>query len=239
MEGKKSFWTTIIGGLASAAPILFSVCKGGACVGVCVSPVASLFGFSSATVAASPIVSAIEPLLIAISAVSFTVSYYSLYVLPKLNCGTSNGCDCEPNAKEKRKLKINKAVFWIGLILSIGFLSYFEITKYQAASMTSEASTECIPGGECTPGSCSDDSEAAAVTECDSTSSCCEKADTQIAERSTITCPKCGYEKSELMPTEVCQLSYTCEKCSTVMHPKDGDCCVFCTYGDHKCPSKQ
>ena len=145
MESKKSFWTTITGGLASAAPILFSVCKGGACVGVCVSPVASLFGISSATVAASPIVSAIEPLLIAISAVSFTVSYYSLYVLPKLNCNTPDGCACEPTAKEKRKVKINKAVFWVGLILSIGFLSYFEITKYQAASAA--AATECSPSG--------------------------------------------------------------------------------------------
>lgn len=183
MEGKKSFWTTLTGGLASAAPILFSVCKGGACVGVCVSPIASLFGISSATVAASPIVSAIEPLLIAISAVSFTVSYYSLYVLPKLNCGTPGGCACEPGAKEKRKLKINKAVFWIGLMLSIGFLSYFEVTKYQAAGMDPAAATECTPGEECTPGSCSEESEAEVVTECDSTSSCCSSENTNTTEK--------------------------------------------------------
>ena len=54
MKSKKTIWTTITGGLASVAPILFSVCKGGACVGVCVSPVASLFGISSATIAAPP-----------------------------------------------------------------------------------------------------------------------------------------------------------------------------------------
>lgn len=57
--------------------------------------------------------------------------------------------------------------------------------------------------------------------------------------KSEITCPKCGNKKSEILPTEVCLISYTCEKCKTVLHPKDGDCCVFCTYGDHKCPSKQ
>lgn len=57
--------------------------------------------------------------------------------------------------------------------------------------------------------------------------------------RSEITCPKCGNKKTETLPTEVCLISYTCEKCKTVLHPKDGDCCVFCTYGDHKCPSKQ
>lgn len=56
---------------------------------------------------------------------------------------------------------------------------------------------------------------------------------------SEITCPNCGHKKVELLPTEVCQLAYTCEKCQNVLHPKDGDCCVFCSYGDHKCPSKQ
>jgi len=80
MESKKSIWTSITGGITSAAPILLSCCKSGACVGVCTSPIASLFGVSSGTIASSPLVSALEPLLIAISAVSFTVSYYSLYV---------------------------------------------------------------------------------------------------------------------------------------------------------------
>lgn len=62
-------------------------------------------------------------------------------------------------------------------------------------------------------------------------------AETSI--RSEITCPKCGHKKMEEMPTDVCLLSYTCEKCSAVLHPKEGDCCVFCTYGTHKCPSIQ
>jgi hypothetical protein len=170
MKEKKTIWTTITGGLASVAPILFSVCKGGACVGVCVSPVASLFGISSATIAASPIVSAIEPLLIAISAVSFTVSYYSLYVLPKLNssCNTEAACGCAPTDKEKIKIKITKAIFWLGLVLSIGFLSYFEFQKYQAA--TTSALTECLTS-ECAPGKCSieeTDSKATCGSTCDS-----------------------------------------------------------------------
>ena len=59
------------------------------------------------------------------------------------------------------------------------------------------------------------------------------------SEESEITCPKCGHKKMEQLPTEVCLVSYTCENCKEVMHPKDGDCCVFCTYGSHKCPSKQ
>lgn len=163
MKAKKSFLASITGGLTSAAPILLSCCKSGACIGVCASPIASLFGVSSATLANSPIVSALEPLLIAISAVSFTISYYSLYVLPKFNCNTPGGCACEPTTKEKRNVTINKAVFWIGLILSIGFLSYFEITKYQAATNAVNAQTECSTT-ECAPGECSEET----ATVCDS-----------------------------------------------------------------------
>lgn len=66
---------------------------------------------------------------------------------------------------------------------------------------------------------------------------CCKKPKKSLV--SEITCPKCGHKKTEKLPTDVCQLSYTCEKCKIVLHPKEGDCCVFCTYGDHKCPSKQ
>ncbi|MEI8136172.1 MAG: hypothetical protein WCH21_02495 [Bacteroidota bacterium] len=154
MKAKKSIWTSLTGGLTSAAPILLSCCKSGACVGVCASPIASLFGVSSATIASSPLVNALEPLLIAISAVSFTVSYYSLYVLPKSNCNTGDSCECVPTDKEIRKTKINKAVFWLGLILSIGFLSYFEVTKYQAAKTAEASASECSALSEecCAPG---------------------------------------------------------------------------------------
>lgn len=56
---------------------------------------------------------------------------------------------------------------------------------------------------------------------------------------SKITCPNCGYKKMETMPTEVCLIKYTCDSCAAVSYSKDGDCCVFCSYGTHKCPSKQ
>lgn len=62
---------------------------------------------------------------------------------------------------------------------------------------------------------------------------------TEASIKSEITCPKCNHKKMEEMPTDVCLLKYTCEKCNTELHPKEGDCCVFCTYGTHKCPSMQ
>lgn len=142
MKSKRTIWTSLTGGLSSSAPILLACCKSGACVGVCASPIASLFGISTAGLASSPWFGVLEPVLIAVSAVSFTVSYYSLYVLPKLNCNTGDACACEPNASEKRKSKISKVVFWISLIMSVGVLSYFEYDKYQQNQQV-----ECTSGG--------------------------------------------------------------------------------------------
>ncbi|PKL80089.1 MAG: hypothetical protein CVV25_05785 [Ignavibacteriae bacterium HGW-Ignavibacteriae-4] len=61
----------------------------------------------------------------------------------------------------------------------------------------------------------------------------------EIKMKSEITCPKCGYKKIEEMPTEACQFFYECENCKTVLKPKDGDCCVYCSYGSVDCPSIQ
>jgi hypothetical protein len=73
--------------------------------------------------------------------------------------------------------------------------------------------------------------------------SCCIKktieSSTKSSTKSEITCPECGYKKMEIMPTDVCLIKYTCDSCTSVSYSKDGDCCVFCSYGTHKCPSKQ
>jgi hypothetical protein len=56
---------------------------------------------------------------------------------------------------------------------------------------------------------------------------------------SDITCPVCGFTKTEIMPTDACQYFYECSNCKTVIRPVTGDCCVYCSYGTEKCPSKQ
>jgi len=56
---------------------------------------------------------------------------------------------------------------------------------------------------------------------------------------SVITCPKCGSARSEIMPTDACQYYYECTGCRTLLRPKAGDCCVFCSYGSVKCPPIQ
>ena len=62
---------------------------------------------------------------------------------------------------------------------------------------------------------------------------------TSIILNSVITCPNCGHKKEEVMPTDACQYFYDCENCLKVLKPKDGDCCVFCSYGTVKCPPIQ
>lgn len=41
------------------------------------------------------------------------------------------------------------------------------------------------------------------------------------------------------MPTDACQWFYECESCKAVLRPRAGDCCVFCSFGTHKCPPIQ
>jgi hypothetical protein len=56
---------------------------------------------------------------------------------------------------------------------------------------------------------------------------------------SVLECPVCGFAKRETMPTGACQIFYECVSCKTVLRPKPGDCCVFCSYGSVKCPPMQ
>lgn len=68
----------------------------------------------------------------------------------------------------------------------------------------------------------------------------CKIIDGKTVElQSEITCPNCGHKKKEIMPIDACQFFYECENCKTVLKPKQGDYCVYCSYGTVKCPSIQ
>lgn len=56
---------------------------------------------------------------------------------------------------------------------------------------------------------------------------------------STLTCPACGFAKTETMPTDACQWFYECTQCHTLLKPRPGDCCVYCSYGTNPCPPIQ
>jgi hypothetical protein len=157
MNKLKNIWTTITGSISSILPLFFAVCKpGGACAVACASPIASLFGISSASLAATPLMKSLYPLLLVISAVSFTISYYKLYVLPKYaamavtGCNTDCACDTPKNSKP---FNLSKSIFWIGLTASVVFFSYFEYQNYKINSDKnliehSNAEEACCAEGE-------------------------------------------------------------------------------------------
>ena len=62
---------------------------------------------------------------------------------------------------------------------------------------------------------------------------------TGVVPVSVLTCPFCGFAKSESMPTDACQFYYECTSCGTLLKPNTGDCCVFCSFGSVKCPPIQ
>lgn len=60
-----------------------------------------------------------------------------------------------------------------------------------------------------------------------------------VLHHSTITCPACGHRRTERMPLDACLWHYRCAQCDTLLRPKPGDCCVFCSWGDVPCPPVQ
>ena len=62
-------------------------------------------------------------------------------------------------------------------------------------------------------------------------------ADLQL--QSIITCPQCDKKTIKQMPTDYCQYLWKCPHCKNNLKPKKGDCCVYCSYGNVKCPPIQ
>lgn len=60
-----------------------------------------------------------------------------------------------------------------------------------------------------------------------------------VTLQSTVTCPECGHQSEETMPTDACQWYYECKGCGKLLKPLKGDCCVFCSYGTVPCPPIQ
>ena len=60
-----------------------------------------------------------------------------------------------------------------------------------------------------------------------------------ITLQSTITCPECGFSREETMSTDACTWYWECPQCNALIRPKQGDCCVYCSYGNVPCPPVQ
>ncbi|WP_275896713.1 GDCCVxC domain-containing (seleno)protein [Sphingomonas mesophila] len=60
-----------------------------------------------------------------------------------------------------------------------------------------------------------------------------------IVPTSTLTCPQCDGNSTDVMPTNACQFFYDCKHCAAILRPLPGDCCVYCSFGDIPCPPIQ
>jgi hypothetical protein len=60
-----------------------------------------------------------------------------------------------------------------------------------------------------------------------------------VKPNSELTCPECGHQERLVMPTDACLFFHECVGCKVLLKPLQGDCCVFCSYGDVACPPIQ
>ncbi|WP_370624722.1 GDCCVxC domain-containing (seleno)protein [Polynucleobacter sp. 80A-SIGWE] len=56
---------------------------------------------------------------------------------------------------------------------------------------------------------------------------------------STITCPICLNAEILALPKGSSQHLYRCHSCKTILRPKSGDCCIFCSFGSIDCSSPE
>ena len=62
-----------------------------------------------------------------------------------------------------------------------------------------------------------------------------------VVLQATMTCPECGVQQQVVMPETHQQHYYKCtnQECLADLAPKEGSCCVFCSYADKPCPQRQ
>ncbi|MCB0790452.1 MAG: hypothetical protein H6595_13885 [Flavobacteriales bacterium] len=56
---------------------------------------------------------------------------------------------------------------------------------------------------------------------------------------SVLRCPQCGKRSRDQMPANASVYFYRCTRCNALFKPLQGDCCVYCSYGDVPCPDRQ
>ena len=55
----------------------------------------------------------------------------------------------------------------------------------------------------------------------------------------TLKCPHCGAEQNANMPSAGRKMALSCRSCNIIIFKKQESCCVFCSYGEIKCPVEQ
>lgn len=63
-----------------------------------------------------------------------------------------------------------------------------------------------------------------------------ESPQSMVGVDTSITCPACGHTAVNTMPRDRCVFFWECPACRDVVRPKPGDCCVYCSYAEDRCP---
>ncbi|MFX1512627.1 MAG: GDCCVxC domain-containing (seleno)protein [Promethearchaeota archaeon] len=56
---------------------------------------------------------------------------------------------------------------------------------------------------------------------------------------SSLKCSNCGFVEIMAIPMGSCVIRHQCNKFETMLTPEVGDSCVYCSYGDTRCPTMQ
>ncbi len=107
---------TTFSGIGTSILSTIGICVGGGACGIaCIAPMASLFGVSVTSI--TVLTSTMLPLLTALSAIAFTIGFFNLYGRKQSTC-----CDESAHSdNQSRNNRFVKPIFWIGLLLTIGF----------------------------------------------------------------------------------------------------------------------
>ncbi len=62
---------------------------------------------------------------------------------------------------------------------------------------------------------------------------------TDVLNKNELTCPDCGSKQKSEMLEAAYSYAYQCNSCSEIVEKKEDSCCVYCSYGDVKCPDQQ
>ena len=134
MKEKKTIKETIIGtsgSILSGVGLVAGACcagpGGAACGSVCApaasSALTSIFGLSSSALASWT--TNLLPLFMVISAIAFTSSYFKLFKGKTSKSGNSD----VPVSSKLRKIKYQKSIFWVSLLLTISLYGYAFVTQ--------------------------------------------------------------------------------------------------------------
>lgn len=62
---------------------------------------------------------------------------------------------------------------------------------------------------------------------------------TEVLSKNQLTCPECASQQSAEMLDTGHSYAYQCDNCLEIIEKKEDSCCVYCSYGEVKCPTQQ